>query len=38
MTTTAIRSKLFDYIRLADDKKLKAIFTILENEFSETKN
>ncbi|MEN9522646.1 MAG: hypothetical protein RL065_1023 [Bacteroidota bacterium] len=38
MTTTAIRSKLFDYIRLADDKKLKAIFTILENEISETKN
>jgi hypothetical protein len=38
MTTTAIRTKLFDYIRAANDKKIKAIYTILENEISETEN
>lgn len=27
-----IRNKLYDYIREADDKKLKAIYTLLENE------
>lgn len=32
MNTTAIRSKLYDYIRIADDKKLHAIYNLLENE------
>ena len=35
MTTSAIREKLYEYIRVADDKKLKAIYTILENEIEE---
>jgi len=35
MTTAAIREKLHEYIRVADDKKLKAIYTILENEIEE---
>ena len=35
MTTAAIREKLFDYIRIADDKKLKAIYMILEDDISE---
>lgn len=32
MTTAAIRSKLYDYIRVADDKKLHAIYNLLEGE------
>ena len=35
MTTTTIRQKLTNYIRVADDEKLKAIYTILENEIEE---
>jgi len=35
MTTTAIREKLYDYIRVADDKKLKAIYVMLEDEITE---
>ncbi len=35
MSTTEIRQKLFDYIRVADDKKVKAIYTILSNEIQE---
>jgi hypothetical protein len=35
MRTAAIREKLHEYIRVADDKKLKAIYTILENEIEE---
>ena len=35
MTTTAIRSKLYDYIRIADDKKLHAIYNLLEHEIEE---
>lgn len=31
MTTTAIREKLHDYISIADDKEIKAIYTILED-------
>lgn len=27
MTTTAIRKKLTDYLKTADDKKVKAIYT-----------
>lgn len=34
MTTAAIREKLQNYIRFADDKKVKAIYTILEDEIS----
>ncbi len=29
MTTAAIRQKLYEYIRVADDKKVKAIYTIV---------
>lgn len=36
MTTNAIRQKLYDYIRVAEDKKLKAIYTMLEGEIEET--
>ena len=32
MTTTSIRHKLYDYIRAAEDKKIKAIYTMLEEE------
>jgi len=29
MTIAAIRHKLYDYIRVAEDKKVKAIYTML---------
>ena len=32
MTATDLRHKLYDYIRRAEDKKIKAIYTILEEE------
>jgi hypothetical protein len=32
----SIRHKLYDYIRLADDKKLQAIYNLLEGEIEET--
>jgi putative addiction module component (TIGR02574 family) len=35
MTTPAIRQKLYDYIRVAEDKKVKAIYTMLEEEIEE---
>ena len=35
MTATTIRQKLYEYIRFADDKKVKAIFTIVADEASE---
>jgi putative addiction module component (TIGR02574 family) len=35
MTTTAIREKLYDYIRVAEDRKVKAIYTMLEQEIEE---
>jgi hypothetical protein len=35
-TSTSIRHKLYDYIRLADDKKLYAIYNLLEGEIEET--
>ena len=35
MTTTTIRKKLADYINVADDKKIKAIYTLLENEIED---
>ena len=36
MSNTAIRNKLYDYIRVADDKKLNAIYNLLENEIEQT--
>jgi len=36
MTTTIIRHKLYDYIRVADDKKLHSIYNLLENEIEQT--
>jgi len=35
MTTSAIREKLYDFIKVADDKKVKAIYMILEDEITE---
>ncbi len=36
MSNTLIRNKLYDYIRVADDKKLSAIYNLLENEIEQT--
>ena len=33
--SAAIRHKLYDYIRVADDKKLNAIYNLLENEIED---
>lgn len=38
MTITAIREKLQDYIKNADDKKIKAIFTLVESDIEEKYN
>jgi hypothetical protein len=35
MTATTIGQKLYDYIRIAEDKKIKAIYTMLEDEITE---
>ena len=35
-TASSLRDKLYDYIRVADDKKLYAIYSLLENEIEET--
>ena len=32
MGATAIREKLQDYIKIADDKKVKAIYTMIESD------
>ena len=32
MTTAAIRRKLHNYLEVADDKKIKAIYTMVEEE------
>ncbi|RYU90197.1 hypothetical protein EWM62_11705 [Mucilaginibacter terrigena] len=32
MTTQAIRERLHEYIRFADDKKLEAIYTMVEDD------
>ncbi len=36
MSNAAIRHKLYDYIRMANDKKLNAIYNLLENEIEQT--
>lgn len=38
MTTAAIRQKLADYLKTADDKKIKAIYTMVEDEISTQAN
>jgi hypothetical protein len=35
MTAVSIRKKLVDYMQVADDKKLKAIYTLLEEEIEQ---
>ena len=35
MKTSTIRQKLSEYIKVADDKKVKAIYTIIESEINE---
>ena len=35
MTTVLIREKLYDFIRVADDKKVKAIYMMLEDDIVE---
>lgn len=35
MNTANIRDKLYDYIRVADDKKIKAIYMMLEDDITE---
>jgi hypothetical protein len=35
MEAIAIRDKLYDYIRFADDKKVKAIYTMVEEEINQ---
>ena len=36
-TATSLRDRLYDYIRVADDKKLHAIYSLLENEITDSK-
>ena len=36
MQPLTTREKLYDYIRVADERKLKAIYSLLENEIAET--
>ena len=36
-TASSLRDKLYDYIRVADDKKLHAIYSLLENEIADSK-
>ncbi|MDT3404346.1 hypothetical protein [Mucilaginibacter terrae] len=35
MTATVIREKLYDYIKVTDDKKLAAIYNLLEEQIVE---
>ena len=35
MNTATIRKKLYEYIRVADDRKVRAIYTIIENDVIE---
>ena len=34
MTVAAIRKRLVDYLQIADDKKIKAIFTMVEDDIN----
>ena len=34
MTTSAIRERLYDYVRVADDKKVKAIYALPEDQIA----
>jgi hypothetical protein len=34
MDTSTIRQRLYDYIKVADDKKIKAIYTIIESDIN----
>ena len=38
MTTTAIRQKLVDYLEVADDKKIKAIYIMVADEINTKTN
>jgi len=38
MTVAAIKEKLHDYISEADDEKVKALYTLLEDQISNTSN
>ena len=38
MTTVAIRKKLVDYMQVADDKKVKAIYAMVEDEINTSAN
>ena len=38
MTTIAIRKKLTDYLKVADDDKVKAIYTMVADEINSTEN
>ena len=35
MNTATIRKKLYEYIRVVDDRKVRAIYTIIENDVIE---
>lgn len=35
MTTAAIRKKLVDYLKVADDKKVKAMYALLEDDIEQ---
>ncbi|HEY4060497.1 MAG TPA: hypothetical protein VGM30_01275 [Puia sp.] len=35
MNAAAIRDRLYDYIKVADDKKIKAIYMMLEDDITE---
>ncbi len=35
MNTAAIRKKLYEYIRVADDRKVRDIYAIIENDMIE---
>ena len=36
MSTSAIRQKLHNYLEVADDKKVKALYTIVEDEIEKS--